>query len=379
MHASPTLTRRALLGTVAGTAALLGLGTVGYVAARPSGRQLLAPVDTAYALGAAGPDVLRITPQGSVIARATLPDPATGLTPVPASGRVVAAVTGKDRLWSLAGDDLGGVRELSLHHPPEIVAARPGRDQIAFAGIGAGAVTLVDAATLAVLARATGLAAPHDLRFDADGARLHVSLLDMPEIVTLEADTLRPVSSLRLPFPRGIDHMSATVDGRWGIAASPGHAGVAIVSLEGTVGAIEILALETPIARAYTGPRGDLVWLPSTSEPAIFRIDLTGNRTIERIAVRALVNAMVFEPFATTMLALHEDGITRIDRAGRVTGTCSARAASGAVIESAVGTMLLGTDGHVAFQRSHRPLDPLPLPAPQAFSIASATSLSYCH
>ena len=378
MSGDPLPNRRTLIAALGAAAALVGLAATGFVVADRERSEPLAPADTAYGLTSEGAGVRRLAPDGRVLARAALPEPPTGLTLVPGAARAVAHVTGTNRLWSMGAARLDGTIERALGHDPEIVAPRPGRPHVAVAGIGEGALTLLDARDLAVLARLDGLRAPHDLRFDADGARLHVSLLDAPEVLTLDADTLKPLSRLLLPFPRGVDHMSATVDGRLGVAASPGEAAVAIVSLRGAPTLEAHVPMPTPVSRAYTGPRGDLVWLPSTDEPVLNRLDLATG-AVSAHALPGIARGIVFEPFADTFLVLTDVGLARADRAGDVSQRDDMRAVAGTAIESAAGAMLLGGNGRVAWQPAHRPLGAVPLDAEPLFRVTGLNALSYCH
>ena len=262
---------------------------------------------------------------------------------------------------------------------PSVLATRPGHAHVAVASLETGDLSLLDARGLDVIASAKGLAGPHDLRFDPDGERLHVSLLDEPALLTFDADTLALLSRLDLPdATRGLDHTSNTIDGLHGLAVSPGAPSVWRLDMRGEPSLIGRADLPSPVSRAFTGPRGELAWMPSTERPELYRMVIeTGEWTT--VPLPALPARVAFEPLADTLLISTEGGLVRLDREGNVLERSGLLAGPGFAVEGFAATLLLTEGGRVHRQGSHEALRPRRTDVLDAHTLTTASALSYCH
>ena len=336
--------------------------------------------DVAYGLERNGAGVLRIAPDGRVLARAELPEPPTALVVVPQASRVVAVVTGANLAVSLDAVTLSDPRVRRLPHDPTLLATVPGSTSVAVASLSEGTVSLLDARTLDTSAKTNGLEGPHDLRFDPSGERLHVSELDQPRLLSFQTADLAPLSSLAVPLDGGLDHTANTLDGRFGLAVAPGEPHIARLDLNGTPQLIGTVPLPAPPLRAFTGPRSELAWLPSANTPILTRLEIeTGNT--RTIALDGIANAFAFEPFADTALVMTDLGTFRLNRAGAIgeAWRSGPDITAAATLESSAATLLLDERGGVWRQGAHDPLSPVRLGLSALHAITSVSALSYCH
>lgn len=358
------------------------LGFLAAGGARPNAplpSSILGVRDVLYALERNGAGVLRIAPDGRVLARAELPEPPTALVVVPQASRVVAAVTGSNLVVSLDALTLGDPRVRRLPHDPTLLSTVPGGTNVAAASLSEGTLSMLDARTLDTLATTNGLEGPHDLRFDPDGERLHVSELDRPRLVSFDARTLAPLDSLDLPGVVGLDHTANTLDGRFGLAVSPGEPSIMRLDLEGVPTPIDTLDLPAPPLRAFTGPQSELAWLPGADAPSLTQLDIeTG--TTRTFSLDAIATTLAFEPFADTALVMTERDVLRLSREGEVEKRWRGPLiTAAATLESSVATFLLDEDGALWRQGAHAPLAPARLATLPLHAITSVSALSYCH
>lgn len=414
--------------------ALIGLAVlVGVVGARFLERTTMLSVapldvkDTLFALSRQDDEVLRISPNGDVIASAALPKRPAKLALVSGThgrqpARVIVASTSSSHLSSFDARALRDATHRTLDIKANLLSPSPDGRHIAVGDTQNGVVVLLNAATLKEVARQTDLEGAHDLRFGPDGEHLYVSTLGKARLVALAGDDLTPIQEIAVDgLPYGIDHTVRTPDGRLGLVVSPVVAGVLPVSLGDELGTLQPIALPSPPSRGFLGPLGNTAWLPSGTEAALFRLDLkaispkrTGNTSepgttlaalaapdqltdaepslplgsaaktpplVQTARLQALPRTLSPEPFASTVLVATTEGLERIGSDGRVLEWIKTDNPVTRVlpIEAIAGSLLVHADGGLSRQSAHSPLDPKTLDAPSIFQASTAGALAFCH
>lgn len=341
--------------------------------------------DTLFALSKAAPEVLRLGPDGRVLARARPAErPAKLVLAAALDGSappraIVSAATGAT-LTSYDAATLGDPNARALDLRPNLLSPSPTGRHLAVGDTGAGVVVLLDAVDLREVARATGLRGAHDLRFSEAGDRLFVSTLGAGRLVALDGKTLaHEQSTVIAGLPHGIDHTVRTPDGSLGLVVSPAVARITPVALN-SLAPQPAIALPSPPARAFVGALGETAWLPAAGAPELHRLDLVGG-TVNTTALPATARTLSPEPFADTLLVATLSGLVRVDADGAVV---EAQALQNPVtrilpIEGAVLSLLIHADGSVSRQGAHTPLGPEALSAPKVFAASTAHALAFCH
>ena len=160
------------------------------------------------------------------------------------------------RLLLVSGRTLDVRHETVLGVSPWLVAFAPDGRTLAAADMVSGRIALIDPRTARARFVVGGFAGAHDLRFSADGGRLYVSGLDDAVVRRIDLDAR--VAGPAFAMPRataGIDHMTRTADGRYGVIVTPLRDGqeLAVVDLRsGRI--VRRWSSDRHYWRAYTDP-----------------------------------------------------------------------------------------------------------------------------
>lgn len=412
--------------TAAATVTVLALAAV-IVLARPfAGQQDDAPAralavnDTLYGLSLSGGEVLRMAPDGRVIARAKPAERPAKLVLVSGthgtgSERAIVVSAASHRLTSFDAQSLSDATERALSIEPNLLAPSPDGEHIAIGDTGRGSVVMLNAASLKVVARADGLKGVHDLRFSESGKQLYVSTLGKARLVAFDAPGLDLKEEVQLSgMPYGIDHTVRTPDGRLGLVVSPIVPRVVPVMLASALQPLAPVRLPSAPSRAFVAPLGDAVWLPSAGDAVLQRLDLaaiapgptdkaaasretvvlaslaSADRTVPQpvdpaiatIELGSMPRTLSFEPFASTLLVATLDGLARVTVDGHLVEEVSM--AHNPVIkilpiEGAAVSMLVHADGAVSRQHAHSELSPIQVDVPPIFGATTGSALAFCH
>ncbi len=348
--------------------------------------------DTVYAIAADTPEVLRIAPDGRIVASANIPEHPAKIWFVGGEkardARVVVLGFQSTRLWSFNASDLSDMTETKLDIRPMLVAPSPDRRHIAIAETGPGTVILLDAATLEEVGRVDGLVGAHDLRFGPNGEFLFVSTLIEGSLAAVRVSDFTVTDTVEFAdFEYGVDHMSRTPDGELGFVVSPVHPFIEPVSLGADLSTLPRVELPSRPFRALVGPRGENAWILSQEAPELYQLGLPSDVARETqlssntINLSGVPRTLAPEPFADTKLVATFSGIERV-AAGR--GALEHLPTDNPVrvilpMEGAALSLMLHEDGTLSRQHAHAALSPEPLDVPRLFAVTAANDLAFCH